>query len=306
MISGRGALPVVVLDWNGGAETLDCLAAVYASEGIVPEVTLVDNASSRPVVEEARQRFPSLRVLRNGENRGYAGGNNVGLRAALDDGAESVVLLNNDAIVAPDALRALSSAVAPGVAAVGARILRREDPSRLWMAWGDVTYRQSLVRLVGQGQLDDERFRVARDVAWVSGCGWLLTREGLERVGLLDEDYFAYHEEVDWCARAREAGLRIVYEPSAAVRHRGEGSSGGSYVSRKQYLVARNMVRFVRRHASVGERLRFVSCVAATLPLQFLRRALRGEQEGVRLKVRGFRDALLDRPIPRAELGLDA
>lgn len=302
----RGALPVVVLDWNGGAETLACLAAVYESEGIVPQVTLVDNASSSPIVDEARRRFPSLRVFRNGENRGYAGGNNVGLRAALDDGAESVVLLNNDAIVAPDALAALSSAVAPGVAAVGARILRREDPSRLWMAWGDVTYRQSLVRLVGQGQLDDERFRVARDVAWVSGCGWLLTREGLERIGLLDESYFAYHEEVDWCARAREAGLRIVYEPSAAVCHRGEGSSGGGYVSRKQYLAARNMVRFVRRHASVAERLRFVSFVAATLPLQFLRRALRGEQEGVCLKVRGFRDALLDRPIPRAELGLDA
>ena len=88
--------------------------------------------------------------------------------------------------------------------------------------------------------------------------------------------------------------------------HRGEGSSGGgSYVSRKQYFAGRNAVLFARRHGRPGDRLRFALAVVATLPFQYLRRRLRGEQAGVLLKVRGMRDALADRPIPRGELGLD-
>lgn len=306
-MGASASLAVVVLDWNGGDETMACLQAVYASEGVRPRVFLVDNASRAPIAEKARAEFPELEILRNHQNLGYAGGNNVGIRVALAEGAAHVVLLNNDVVVRPDALREMVSVAdaAPEIAAVGARVLREDDPSRLWMAWGEVTYRQSLVRLVGQGAVDGPAFAGVRDAPWVSGCALLLTRIGLERVGLLDEAYFAYHEEVDWCAAAREAGLRVVYAGGAVVTHRGEGSSGGGYVSRKQYLAARNMVRFVGKHGSTVEKLTFAGFLAATLPFQFVRRALRGEQQGVVLKLRGIRDALLGRPIPRRDLELD-
>ena len=90
------------------------------------------------------------------------------------------------------------------------------------------------------------------------------------------------------------------------VRHRGQGSSGGAvYVNRRQYLVARNMVLFAQRHGTWLERLKLAAFLLGTLPGQYLRRLASGEQEGVRLKVRGLRDALLHRPIPRAALGLD-
>ncbi|MDG2307464.1 MAG: glycosyltransferase family 2 protein [Candidatus Binatia bacterium] len=302
------SVAVVVLDWNGGEETLACLEAVRASVGTSPRIVLVDNASIRPVLAEVADRFPEIEVVRNDRNLGYAGGNNVGLRLALEGGASFVLVLNNDAEVRPDALREFVAAASQdeNIGAVGARILRHDEPARLWMAWGEVTYRQSLVRLVGQGAPDGPPYEDQRDVPWVSGCAVLFTRAGLERVGLFDEDYFAYHEEVDWCARARESGLRVVFAPQAVVTHRGEGSSGGGrYVSRKQYLAARNMVRFVRRHGSVAEKLKFWSLLVATLPLQFLRRCLTGEQRGVLLKMRGVKDALLDRPIPRGDLGLD-
>jgi len=169
-----------------------------------------------------------------------------------------------------------------------------------------VTYRQSLVRLVGENAPDGAAFSEQRDVAWVSGCAILLGRRALETIGAFDEEFFAYHEEVDWCATAREHGLRVVFAPRAVVEHRGQASSGGaSYVSRRQYLTARNMVRFVRKHGSTAERWRFALCFAAMLPLSYARRRLRGEQEGVLLKLRGIADALRGRPIPRARLGLD-
>lgn len=306
---GAPLVGVVVLDWNGGAETIAALDSVFASDLALLVVVLVDNASRRPVIDEARRRHPGLRIVENRRNEGYAGGNNAGIRVALEAGADHVLVLNNDALVHPSTIREMLDVASRDarIAAVGAKILRADDPGRLWFAWGELDFHQSLVRLVGEGERDDDRFAAERDVPWVSGAAILLARGALEAIGGFDEEYFAYHEEVDWCARAREAGWRVVYAPRARVVHRGQASSGGpsAYVGRRQYLTARNMVRFVGRHGSIAERVRFWTFLAATIPLQWLRRRASGEQEGVALKVRGVRDALLGRPIPRAELGLD-
>lgn len=301
-------MAVVVLDWNGPDDTLACVASVCASRWQPLDVWVVDNASRCPVLGEVARRHPGVRTIANPANLGYAGGNNVGLRAALAAGADWVLVLNNDARLEPgtiDELMAVARSDAR-IAAVGAKILRLEQPDRLWMAWGEVDYRQSLVRLVGQGEPDDGRFAAERDVTWVSGCAILLARRALEAIGPFDEEYFAYHEEVDWCATAHEHGFRVVYAPRAVVLHRGQASSGGAaFVSRRQYLTARNMVRFVGRHGSLRERVRFALWFGAMLPLSWLRRRLRGEHEGVRLKLEGALDALRGRPIPRARLGLD-
>jgi GT2 family glycosyltransferase len=299
---------VVVLDWNGADDTLACVASVVRSRYEPLDVWVVDNASRSSVLSEVARRHPGVRTIANPLNLGYAGGNNVGVRAALAAGAEWVLVLNNDARVAPDTVDELVRVArsGPRIAAVGAKILRLEDPSRLWMAYGEVTYRQSLVRLVGENAPDGAAFDTQRDVPWVSGCAILLARHALEEIGLFDEEFFAYHEEVDWCATAREHGLRVVFAPRAVVEHRGQASSGGAaFVSRRQYLTARNMVRFVRKHASVAERWRFALCFAAMLPTSYVKRLLRGEQEGVLLKLRGALDALRDRPLPRDRLGLD-
>jgi GT2 family glycosyltransferase len=302
------AVAAVVLDWNGGSEAVEAVESLVASRYPNLRIILVDNGSRIPVIAEVRRRHAAVMTIANDVNLGYAGGNNVGIRAGLAAGAAYVLVLNNDARVRPDTVAALVEVARRDdrVAAVGAKILRADRPDRLWMAWGEVTWRQSLVRLVGQDRADGPSFAVERDVEWVSGCGLLLSRRALAEIGLFDEDFFAYHEEVDWCARARARGLRVVYTPRAEVLHRGEGSSGGSrYVSRKQYFAGRNMVLFARRHGRPRERVRFALAVAATLPFQYLRRRLRGEQAGVLLKIRGMRDALAGRPIPRAELGLD-
>jgi GT2 family glycosyltransferase len=300
---------VVVLDWNGGDDTLACIDSVVASSWHPLDVWVVDNASRQPVLDEVVRKHPGVRTIANPSNLGYAGGNNVGIRAALAAGAEWVLVLNNDARLEPAAIAELMAVASsdPRIAAVGAKILRLEDPDHVWMAWGEVDYRQSLVRLVGEGAPDDGRFAgPPRDVGWVSGCAILLSRRALDAIGPFDEEYFAYHEEVDWCATAREHGLRIVFAPRAVVLHRGQASSGGAtFVSRRQYLTARNMVRFVRKHGSIAERLRFALLFAAMLPLSYVKRSRSGEQEGVRLKLEGALDALRGRPIPRARLGLD-
>lgn len=307
-LPAQSRVAVVVLDWDGGAEAVRAVESALATRYPRLEVVLVDNASAHPVLERVREAHPEVLTFRNPRNLGYAGGNNAGIRLALERGADFVLLLNNDARLHPEAILELVAVARrdQSIAAVGAKVLSAERPGHLWMAYGEVSWRQSLVRLVGRGERDGPRFSIEREVDWVSGCALLLSRRGLDEVGLLDEDFFAYHEEVDWCARARARGLRVVFAPRAIAYHRGEASSGGgAYVSRKQYLAARNAVLFVRRHGSRRQRIRFASSVIASLPFQLLRRTLRGEQRGVWLKVRGMLDALRGRPIPRAELGLD-
>ena len=292
----------VVVHWQDAADTLGCVESVRAESGI--DVLVVDNGSREPIGEALAGR---ARCVRSPENRGYAGGANLGIRAALDDGADVVLLLNNDVRLHPGASAAALDALAADarIAAVGPKVLAREDPSRLWLAWGEVTYGQSLVALCGAGERDGPAFARAADVDWIAGCAMWLGRPALEAVGGFDEAFFAYHEEVDWCTRARVAGWRVRYCPAAVVTHTGRGAAGGPAAIRiRKYFAARNSVLFARKHATVLQGAKLAGLLATSLPLQLLWHWPRGTAGEVWLKIRGVRDALTGRRPPFEALGL--
>jgi len=295
----------VVVHWRDFDETLACVRCLATEPKV--DVIVVDNASGDDAVRRLAAEGPDVRCLASPENRGYAGGGNLGLRAALDAGAEVVLLVNNDARVEPGAMAAAAAVLAedPSIAVVGAKILRRDDPARLWLAWGDLTYRQSLVALHGADAPDGPQWSQRRDVDWVSGCAMWFRREALERIGLLDEDFFAYQEEVEWCLRARRLGWRVVYAPEARVLHAGQGTSRDPRALRiRKYFAARNAVLLARRHANFAERAKLAAFVAAALPLELLWHALRGTGGEVGWKIAGVRDGLLGRRPPFEALGL--
>ena len=301
------SVAVLVLNWNGVDDTLDCLASLAGVEYGRCEVVVVDNGSRTSPCHRIMERFPNVTYLETGTNLGYAGGNNVGIRYALARGHDYVFVLNNDTTVEPGFLSAAVSVAEADarIAAVGVKILCFDDPSRLWVAYGALTYRKGLVRLIGYYEANDGRFDVQRDVQWVPGTAFLLRRAALEDIGLFDERFFAYHEDVDWCTTAREHGWRVVYAPTARVLHKAHRSSGGGgFVTPRQYLNGRNMVLFVRAHARWYELLQFTAFQVVTLPMQYLWRCLSGEQRGVVLKIRGMVDALRGRSLPLEELGL--
>ena len=292
----------VIVHWQDADDTRGCVASVATEPGV--DVLVVDNASREPLGDTLAGRAT---VVRSGENLGYAGGANLGIRRALEGGADVVLLLNNDVrlrlgatAIALDALRA-----DPRIAAVGPKVLAREDPSRLWLAWGDVTYGPSLVALRGAGAPDGPAWNDARDVDWIAGCTMWIRRDAFAAVGLLDETFFAYHEEVDWCMRARSAGWRVLYCPDAVVTHTGRGAAGDAAAVRiRKYFAARNSVLFARKHATLAQRAKLASLLATTLPLQLLYHWPRGSAGDVWLKIRGVRDALAGRRPPFEALGL--
>jgi hypothetical protein len=292
----------VVVHWQDLADTLGCVESVRAEPGV--DVLVVDNGSREPVGDTLAGRAT---CLRSPENLGYAGGANLGIRAALAGGADVVLVLNNDVRLrqgaTASALETLSADRRIGI--VGPKVLAREDPSRLWLAWGEVTYGESLVALRGAGEPDGPPYARARDVDWIAGCAMWIGREALVKVGLLDESFFAYHEEVDWCARARAAGWRVVYCPAAVVTHTGRGAAGGKASVRiRKYFAARNAILFARKHGTVAQRAKLACLLATSLPLQLLWHWPRGSADEVWLKLRGIRDALRGRRPPFEALGL--
>jgi hypothetical protein len=295
----------VIVHWGDVEETIGCAASVATEPDV--DVLVVDNGTREPVAERLRAAVPGIACVRSAMNRGYAGGANLGIRAALERGAKTVLVLNNDARVRPGATAAARRVLDrdPRVAVVGARVLTREDPTRLWLAWGRVTWRQSLVALVGADVPDGPEFGREHDVEWVAGCALWLRAEALAGVGLFDEEFFAYHEEVEWCARAREAGWRVVYAPSAVVSHTGRGSHGSpASIRRRKYFAARNTILFARRHGRPGQHLKLAAFLTVSLPLELLWHLPRGDVGQVWLKVRGIHDGLTGRRLPLWELGL--
>jgi GT2 family glycosyltransferase len=294
-------LIAVVVHWRDIAETRACLEGLAAA-GV--EALVVDNGSPEPIGPVFGS---ATATIRSAMNIGYAGGANLGIRAARERGAELVLLLNNDARVHVDASLAACEVLEADarVGVVGAKVLTREDPSRLWLAWGDVDFRPSLVALRVAGVPDGPPFDRARDVAWVAGCAMWLRMAALDAVGLFDERFFAYHEEVDWCTRAWRGGWRVVYCPHVVVSHTGRGSAGNEASIRvRKYFAARNSILYAQKHASPLERAKLAGSLAVSLPLQLLRHLPGGRAGEVLLKMRGVRDALTGRLPPFQALGL--
>ncbi|HHS96957.1 MAG TPA: glycosyltransferase family 2 protein [Chloroflexi bacterium] len=245
------ALPpvsIVILNWNGLEDTAACLASLAAVDYPALEVVVVDNGSTDGSPTILQQRFPGLILLETGENLGYAGGNNVGLRYALERGAEYVLLLNNDTEVAPDFLRRMVEVAEADerVGAVGPMIYYHSRPDVIWSAGGAIDWRRGRTRMVGVDEPDRGQFGTApREVDFVTGCAMLVRREATERAGLLDERFFLYYEEVEWCVRIRRAGFRILHVPTARVWHKipFDGREASPMV---HYYMTRNRLLFLK------------------------------------------------------------
>jgi GT2 family glycosyltransferase len=312
---------LLILTWNRRDDVLRCVASLarLTYPKCIPVV--IDNASADGTVAALRDGYPDLTIIQNPRNLGYAGGNNVGIRWALEHGADYVVIINNDTEVTPDMVTELVR-VAEGdarIAVVGCRNLLMDDPTHLWGAYGELTFGPFVVRTAGEGLLAGPHWQVVKDVDWVIGNGYLWRRAALERVGLLDETFFAYHEDVDWCLRARGAGFRVVYAGTAAIVHKGavHAAARQRHSVLTWYLLGRNGVRLVLRYARWHQTLRFAALCGSALAFRLTRAALlrvapgspHMRASGVQLWatevafIHGVLDAVRGRPIPLDLLG---
>lgn len=259
MDSASPPVAVIILAWNQCDLTVSCLRSLLAVEYPACRLIVVDNGSADGTAQRLRVEFgSSIDLVTIERNLGFAEGNNVGIRHALAKGARYVMLLNNDTVVDKRFLGPLVDLLqsTPRAGAVTPKIYFLHDPDEIWAAGSQINWWTGSANNRGHKQHDQGQFDRAEAVDYGPGCCLLTSREVLDRVGPLDDSYFAYFEDADWCVRMRKAGFDIWYEPRSWIWHvggassrRGEHNPEGKTDPLVHYLIARNGLWLMRSHA---------------------------------------------------------
>lgn len=260
MTSTNPDLSIIIVNWNTLEMLRDCLSSVFASEGgRAAEVIVVDNASEDGSADMVAAEFPRAHLIRNSENRGFAAANNQGFTIA---GGRHVLLLNSDTLVHGDVL---ADSVAwldahPEAAAMGCRVLNTDGSVQLTCSMYPSILNQLLQtsglwklrwpRFFGRFLMTNWQRDSERVVETISGCYLLVRARVLDEVGLLDEDFFFFGEETDWCRRMRDAGWKLVFAPVGEITHHGSVSAR-KLNHQRDVMLTGAIVRLHRKHGGV-------------------------------------------------------
>ncbi|MCW2960745.1 MAG: glycosyl transferase, family 2 [Thermoleophilia bacterium] len=270
---------IIIVTWNALDHVDACLAAIRdgGADGVAHEVIVVDNASTDSTVAHVRSTWPDVQVIATGRNGGMAAGNNVGMLAAK---GRSFLLLNSDAFLEPGSLRRMLDRLDAATDTTAAVVPRLQYPDGspqrsvrgFPTTWRYATEFLGIRKLAPRTQLLNAFYaggldlRAPQDVDWATGACLLVPRAAVDEVGLMDEAFFMYGEEVDWLWRMRDRGRRVAWEPGALVVHVGGGSSQQTRGALYQRQLA-NHVRTMSLHAGVGaaRRTRWIMLLALRL-----------------------------------------
>ncbi len=237
---------VVIANWNGRHLLDECLGSLLAQHVADLEIILVDNGSYDGSAEYVREHYRDVRVVSLPENLGFAGGNNAGIRVAA---GKYIALLNNDAKADPAWLTSLLAEAEASPRSIGmwaSKILSYGNPDIIDNV-GLLLYPDGMGRGKGRLEKDEGQYDQTGEAFFPSGCAGFYRREMLDEIGLFDEEFFAYADDVDLGLRARLAGWQCIYVPSAKVFHKYSASSS-AHSPFKAFLVERNRIRVLLKY----------------------------------------------------------
>ncbi len=244
----------VTLNWNGIADTRKCLDSLLSEGYSNLQVVCIDNNSDNNEAAKLKDEYPTVKVIKNETNLGFAGGCNVGIKHALDDGTDYVMLFNNDAVIVEDSIAKMVEfyEAHSDVGMVSPTILYADEKT-VWFYGAKLSKALGFTINIGKGKVADSI--VGKDpfqTGFCSGCTMLVHRNVIEQIGLMDEEYFVYYEDLDWCTKADNIGLESWVVPHATVFHKKSASTGEGgksrfgpipayYLARNAFMYAKNM-----------------------------------------------------------------
>lgn len=290
-----GDVGVVILNWNGGEETARCLESLSRSDYPHWRAIVIDNGSTDGSVDEIAQRFPEVDLIRNPRNFGFAEASNQGAKRALERGDAYVLFLNSDTTVDPAMVSRLVAAAAEhnGLAAVSPLMLQGVT-KRIWFGVGRVDLWKGVFSNPMHNFAPAEALTnsLVQEMEFASGCCVLVPRGILRTVGGFDPRFFAYCEDIDWSIRCRRAGFQLLLCPQAVLWH-GSPSGGRKHYAMTRYLLTRNHLWTLRKHASALQML----CALLWLPPRSAKRMLDAVRQRqwarVPAELKGLRDGLI-------------
>ncbi len=248
---------IIVLNWNNATDTLACMRSLEALDYPNYSVLLVDNGSTDDSPDVLENAFPQIECLRIPANCGFCGGNNIGIKRAMERDVDYMLLLNNDVDVDSTLLRAFVDAAQcvdrPGF--LSGKIYYYGEPNRIWAAmtiWNPDSHR---FEHPGNNELDGPQYESVAPIAYASGCALFVKADVVRDVGLLDPRFYCYFEEVDWCSRAERAGYRNYFVPGARLWHKVSVAYGGKASPVVTYFRTRNQMLWAEKNLDFRERI---------------------------------------------------
>ncbi len=260
------SVAIVIINFNGEKDTVECLKSIQKL--LTPNYKLltivVDNGSEKEFrINNSELRIKPI-IIRSEENLGFTGGNNLGIRHALENGAEYVMLLNNDTYIDSRVVSELVLVLeskesvgitapkiyfAPGFEYHKERYSKDERGKVFWYSGGIMDWENVIGHHRGVNEVDQGQYNTISETDFASGCCMMIKRSVLKKTGLLDDRYFLYYEESDLCERVKRAGYKILYVPKAVVWHKNAQSAGGSGSALQDYYITRNRLLFGMTYA---------------------------------------------------------
>jgi GT2 family glycosyltransferase len=283
----------IILNTNRRKDTLECLASLMQSSYSNHKAIVLDNHSSDGSVEAIRSAFPEVEIIELVENFGYAGNNNVGIKAAMEQIADWVFVLNEDTILDENCLSRLVEAGESGnqIGILGPMVYHHDEPKVIQSAGGRLGPRWETYHLA-QDELDTGQFSQPHEVNWISGCGILVRREVIEQVGMIDERYFYYWEETEWCLRAGKSGWKVVHVPAAKLWHKGVQRNNQPKPSVTYYATRNRLLTLWKHHAPISAWVFAWGQLLRILASWTIRPKWRGMHEHRDAMLHGLRDFL--------------
>lgn len=280
-------IAIALINYNGLENTLDCLASlrqIKADKSAV-EIIVVENGSTDGS-REALANIRDIHLVTSFENLGFAGGANLGINYALKRNADYIIILNNDTIVDKLAVSKLVQATkagdiispkiyfAPGFEFHKSRYKKNELGRVIWYAGGKIDWDNIIGIHLGVDQVDRGQFKTRQVVDFATGCCMLVKRSVFAKIGLFDEKYFLYLEDLDFSTRAQKANFKIIFEPQAIIWHKNAGSVGGSGSKTQDYYITRNRLFFAAKYARIRTKFAVLKQIIKSASDQTRRQAL--------------------------------
>jgi len=282
-------ISVITVNYDGLKDTCQLIDCLLAS-GKDVEIVVVDNASKNDESQELQRRYPTIKVVETGENLGFAGGNNAGIKAATGD---YLFFINNDTLFDdfnPEVLvERLESDSKIGMVCPKIRFSWGSRPIQFagYTRLSPVTVRN---RAIGYGEDDHGQYDEAHPTPYAHGAAMMVKREVIEKAGMIPTDYFLYYEELDWSMAIRRAGYGIWYDPRCTIFHK-ESQSTGKQSGMRTYFITRNRLLLVKRNYPWYTKwLAYLYLLGAVVPRDLIRASRSGDSDQVKAIKKGVND----------------
>ena len=281
-------ISIITINFNGLNDTCTLIETIPFNDNL--EMIVVDNASRNQEADTISRRFPQVKVIKSKKNLGFAGGNNLGIRAAQ---GKYLFIINNDTIFKDFNIQALIDRLesSPAIGGVCPKIR---------FAWGNnpiqftgytplskITVRN---QSIGFGEEDKGQYDAPHPTPYAHGAAMLIKREAIEKTGLMPECFFLYYEELDWSMMFTRAGYQIWYEPQCTIYHKESQSTGQNSPLRTYYIVRNRLLLVKRNWDGLTKYVTYAYLIGVVGVRDFLKYVLTGKRELVRATFRGIRD----------------